>query len=249
MRVYKTGEVARIIGIHSNTVRLYKELGLIPVVKRQPNGYRVFTDFHIDQFKLARLAFQIEVLQNGLRQKTIEMLKISAKGDFDTALSITNEYLELVSIERRNAEEAIEIVKQILSDKADENTRFFKRKEVSNYLGISMDTLRNWEMNGLLTIKRKQNGYRVYTDKDIRYLKIIRSLRCANYSLASILRMLGQLSKNPDIDIKEVLDTPKETEDIITVCDNLITSLSHAENNASKMIAMLQNMKASNYEF
>lgn len=61
--------------------------------------------------------------------------------------------------------------------------------------------------------------------------------------------MLGQLSKNPDIDIKEVLDTPKETEDIITVCDNLITSLSHAENNASKMIAMLQNMKASNYEF
>ena len=70
-----------------------------------------------------------------------------------------------------------------------------------------------------------------------------------NYSLASILRMIGQLSKNPDIDIKEVLDTPKETEDIITVCDNLITSLSHAENNASKMIAMLQNMKASNYEF
>lgn len=127
--------------------------------------------YHIDQFKLARLAFQIEVLQNGLRQKTIEMLKISAKGDFDTALSITNEYLELVSIERRNAEEAIEIVKQILSDKADENMRVFKRKEVSNYLGISMDTLRNWEMNGLLTIKRKQNGYRVYTDKDIRYLK------------------------------------------------------------------------------
>ena len=49
MKVYKTGEVARIIGIHSNTVRLYEELGLIPVVKRQPNGYRVFTDFHIDQ--------------------------------------------------------------------------------------------------------------------------------------------------------------------------------------------------------
>ena len=37
MKVYKTGEVARIIGIHSNTVRLYEELALIPVVKRQPN--------------------------------------------------------------------------------------------------------------------------------------------------------------------------------------------------------------------
>jgi len=42
-----------------------------------------------------------------------------------------------------------------------------KRKEVSEYLNISMDTLRNWEMNGLIQIKRKQNGYRVYTNDDI----------------------------------------------------------------------------------
>ena len=34
-----------------------------------------------------------------------------------------------------------------------------KRKEVSEYLGITMDALRNWETNGLLTVKRKQNGY------------------------------------------------------------------------------------------
>ena len=56
-----------------------------------------------------------------------------------------------------------------------------KRKEVSELLDISMDTLRNWEMNGLLTVRRKDNGYRIYTDKDIQRLKIIRTLRCANY--------------------------------------------------------------------
>lgn len=43
-----------------------------------------------------------------------------------------------------------------------------KRKEVTRYLDISVDALRNWEMNGLLTIKRKQNGYRIYIDADIR---------------------------------------------------------------------------------
>ena len=43
-----------------------------------------------------------------------------------------------------------------------------ERKEVSEYLGISMDALRNWEMNGLLTVKRKENGYRIYTDDDIK---------------------------------------------------------------------------------
>ena len=49
-----------------------------------------------------------------------------------------------------------------------------KQKEVSEYLGITMDSLRNWEMNGLLTVKRRENGYRVYTDEDIQRLKIIR---------------------------------------------------------------------------
>ena len=83
MNTYKTSEVAKIIGIHPNTVRMYEEWGLIPEAKRKPNGYRVFTDFHIEQLRLARIAFQIEVLQNGLRKKIVETVKISSKGDFD----------------------------------------------------------------------------------------------------------------------------------------------------------------------
>ena len=243
MKTYKTAEVAEIIGIHPNTVRLYEELQLIPKPERQPNGYRVFTDFHIEQLRLARLAFQIEVLQNGLRKKMIQMIKISATGDFDTAAALAQEYIIQVREERENAEEAIVIVKQILSGGVKENTYFLKRKEISQYLNISMDTLRNWEMNGLLTVKRRQNGYRVYTDKDINRLKIIRSLRCANYSLEAILHMLQQLSENPNIDIKKALDTPKEDAEIIAVCDKLITSLTTAEENANQIICMLQHMK------
>ena len=70
MNTYITSDVAKIIGIHPNTVRLYEEWGLLPPVERKPNGYRIFTDFHIEQLRLARLAFQIEVLQNGLRKKS-----------------------------------------------------------------------------------------------------------------------------------------------------------------------------------
>ena len=118
-----------------------------------------------------------------------------------------------------------------------------KRKEVSEALDISMDALRNWEMNGLLIVKRKENGYRVYTDEDIRRLKIIRSLRCANYSLEAILRLLQQISKNPNADIRAALNTPKQSDDIISVCDRLIISLSAAEQNAYKILNMLQEMK------
>lgn len=243
MNAYKTAEVAKIIGVHPNTVRLYEELRLIPKPERKTNGYRVFNDYHIEQFRVARLAFQIEILQNGLRKKIIEMVKVSAEGDFDKALKLTNEYLLQVQKERHNAEDSIEIVKEILFGEPQESSLSLKRKEASDYLNISMDAIRNWEMNGLLSVKRRENGYRVYTNSDIKRLKIIRSLRCANYSLEAILRMLNELSSNPNANIKKLLNTPRKDDDIISVCDKLISSLQKAESNAKIIVIKLEDMK------
>ncbi len=243
MNTYTTTDVARIIGIHPNTVRMYEEWGLIPLAERKANGYRIFTDFHIEQLKLARIAFQIEVLQNGLRKKAVEIIKRSAKRDFDNALMLAEEYRSQIQREQRNAEESIVIAEQILSGHATEQTLFLKRKEVSEYLDIPMDTLRNWELNGLLQIKRKQNGYRVYTSDDIERLKMIRTLRLANYSLEAILRMLNALEHNPQADMKQILNTPQADADIVSVCDKLMVSLRAAEENAEKMINIITEMK------
>ena len=134
-------------------------------------------------------------------------------------------------------------MKQLLSGKTQPYTHYLKRKEVSEALNISMVALRNWEMNGLLSVKRKENGYRVYTNDDIQRLKIIRSLRCANYSLEAILRLMRQLDQNPDTDIRATLNTPKQSDEIISVCDKLIVSLSEAEKNAYTILSILQDMK------
>ena len=203
----------------------------------------MFTQFHIAQCKLIRVAFQVELLQNGLRKKIVQMVITAATKDFNKALALTYEYINQIKQEQNNAEEAIVIVKEILNGCIQENTHYLKRKETAKELGISIDTLRNWEMNGLLNIKRKDNGYRVYTFDDIQRLKIIRSLRCANYSLEAILRLLQQLLKNSQIDIKSVLNTPKQSDDIVSVCDELIVSLSSAEQNAYELLDMLQEMK------
>ncbi|WP_297421967.1 MerR family transcriptional regulator [Clostridium sp.] len=241
---YKTAQVAKIIGIHPNTVRLYEELGLIPKPQRLSNGYRVFTDFHIEQFKLARTALKVEVLQSGLRKAIINIIKLSAKGEFRKAIIYTNNYINQIKIEQKNAEEAIEITKKLLSGiEEEEKDIFLTRKQTADYLQVTIDTLRNWEMNGLLSVKRKQNGYRVYTKNDIQLLKIIRSLRCANYSLTAILRMINAISNNSEIDIREVINTPKTDEDIVTVCDKLLTSLSSAEANAGCILEQLKVMK------
>ena len=124
--------------------------------------------------------------------------------------------------------------------------RFSRKKLIilSDALGVSVDSLRNWEQNGLLSVKRKENGYRVYTDEDVKRLKLIRALRCANYSLEAILRLLRQLSENPDVDVRTTLNTPQPSDDIISVCDRLIASLSAAQKNACKVSDILRNMKA-----
>lgn len=242
MSTYKTAEVAAIIGIHPNTVRLYEKLELIPKPERLENGYRVFTDFHIRQCRLIRIAFQVEILQNGLRKTMIQAIKASARGDFDAAITLIRAYLGQIRREKRNAEEAVALVKELLSGGTPKNQQRLTRRQASEALDVSCDALRNRERNGLLTVKRKKNGYRVYTEEDICRLKIVRCLRCANYSLESILRLLRQLSENPDTDILSVLNTPRGSDDIISVCDRLISSLSAAEKNAYKISDMLQEM-------
>lgn len=246
MQQYSTKEVADIIGIHPNTVRLYEASGLITKPLRQKNGYRIFSDLHIMQFKLARAAFQIEVLQNGLRKEVVEIVKVTAAQDFDKALKLTEDYLRHIQKEKQNAEEALLLTKSLLLGEAFPiQQKEFKRKEAALYLGVTIDTLRNWELNGLVEVKRKANGYRVYTMEDMKRLKIIRTLRCANYSLEAILRMLHALSKDPDVDIRQVIDTPnmQDDEEIISVCDKLLSSLDKAEQNAQSMKKGLKQMK------
>lgn len=246
MNTYKTVDVARMIGIHVNTVRLYEKSNLIPKPERLSNGYRVFTDLHIEQFKLARAALQVEVLQNGLRKKAVDIIKASAAGDYETAAELTRQYIEQVDTEKENAEEAIGITRSILSgmDAAGLDTQIvYTRQEAADFLHVTIDTLRNWELNGLLTVKRRKNGYRVYTAEDLQRLKIIRSLRCANYSLSAILRMLRALSDDPDINIREAIDTPTADDDIITACDKLLTSLNAAKENAHFVAGQIEKMK------
>lgn len=257
-KTYKTAQIASMIGIHPNTVRLYESLGLISAPIRLSNGYRVFTELHIEQFRLARTAFQVEVLQNGLRKKMITIIKLSAKLEFEKAIQLTQSYIRQIQTEQRNAEEAIRMAEQLLADPSKEcmaqrndpdqinqidGARVMTRQQVSDYLEITMDTLRNWEMNGLLEVKRKRNGYRIYTESDIMRLKIIRSLRCANYSLSAILRMMNALTEGKPVDLRKMINTPQEDETIISVCDKLLTSLEAARVNAQHLLKQLRSME------
>jgi GntR family transcriptional regulator/MocR family aminotransferase len=55
-RYMRTSDIAKAVGVHPNTVRLYEEWGFLPPIPRSPSGYRQFTQAHLDQMRLARTA-------------------------------------------------------------------------------------------------------------------------------------------------------------------------------------------------
>ncbi len=242
---YSTSQIAKIVGLHPNTVRLYEDWELITKPERKKNGYRIYNDIHIKQFQLARKAFQIEVLQAGLRKRIVNAVKLSAVFRFDEAIELVEEYIRIANQEIEHAKEVAGLC-EMLYQQPQRDDILYNRSQAAKELGLTIDTIRNWEMNGLLTVKRKENGYRVYDSNDLNRLKIIRSLRCANYSLSAILRMLNKLESEmhqSENDILNILNTPDDEDDIVSVCDRLIDSLEKAIKNAYEVILLIKEIK------
>ena len=53
-------------------------------------------------------------------------------------------------------------------------------------LNTTPEAVPNWERNGLITVPRLSNGKRVYGEKELEELRVIRSLRSAHYSINAI---------------------------------------------------------------
>lgn len=242
--IYRTSEVAKIIGLHPNTIRKYEAWGLIPQPQRLPNGYRIYTDFHVDLIKLSRKAFQIELLHSNLRRTMVEVIKAAAKKEFISGHQQLLRYQKIIDDELEKAQKAIEICEELLLHKSNFfSSKAYSRKAVAELLEVSVDALRNWELNGLLQPQRQANGRRYYTSQEVNRIRIIKTLRDAKYSLEAILRMLSELQTNPDISIADTLNHPDEQAEIISVCDQLITSLQIGKKNAQEIGSLLSDLE------
>jgi len=62
--------------------------------------------------------------------------------------------------------------------------------EISRLVGLSQRTIRYYEEIGLLhSVRRIENGKRVYTDRDVRRLKFINRLKVLGLSLAEMVEL------------------------------------------------------------
>lgn len=241
-RHLRTSDIAKAVGVHHNTVRLYEERGYLSPVRRSRSGYRVFTETHLDQMRLARTILTWPY--PGGKKLALDLLYKCAAGDLGGALELAYVGLARVRGERAHAEAAIEFLEQWAQGQAVETLSApVSIGEAARRLGVSVDKLRNWERNGLLDVPRNpRNGYRLFSAAEIGRARVIRMLLQTGYSLMAILRMLHHFDRGETIDLKKALDTPRADEDVYSVADRWLSTLAAVEQRVLDSIAQLQAM-------
>ncbi|QPC84562.1 MerR family transcriptional regulator [Phototrophicus methaneseepsis] len=235
----KTSDIAKEIGVHVNTVRLYESYGFLSSVPRSPSGYRLFTQLHLEQMRLARLALTWPYI--GKKQVIVDLIQCAADGDMGMAMELAYEHLINVRIERTHAEAAIEFLERWAQGQMLDTTQHsLNIGATAQHLGVSVDQLRNWDRSGLIDVPRDPTThYRIYRATEIGRLRVIRILRQSGYSVMAILRMLRQFDTGEKAHLREALDTPGDNEYIETIADRWLTTLKEQEERAQEIIRQI----------
>lgn len=215
---------------------------MIPPVARSESGYRIFTQHHLDCLRLARTIYASEYPGRDLRASGTEVIQCAVQDDWQGALEKAHEHLSAVKEELHRAEAAADVLEH-WAQKAPESQdeKPLAIREVAKMLGVSHDVIRNWERNGLVTIRRNPyNNYRLFARKDIERMQIIRLLSKAGYSHMAILRMFLELDRGKTSNLKQVLDTPRPDEDIFMAADHWLTTLCIQEEMAKEIIRLIE---------
>ena len=135
---YSTQQVARAAGVHPNTVRLYEVWGFLPPIPRAPNGYRLYTEFHIDQMRFARTALHGGWPGRNIRESAVTLVRRSASGDLGGALEMAYRHLALVQAERAQAEGAANLLERWAQGTAiDATAKPLRIKDAAKLLGVT----------------------------------------------------------------------------------------------------------------
>ena len=191
--------------VHPNTVRLYEEWGYLSPVPRTPTGYRQFSQMHVEQMRLARLALngRIRAEGAGARPGAERSGRRPRHGAGGVPVPCARQ------AERAHAEAAVEFLERWAQGHAtDPSVPPLRIQEAARRLSVTPDMLRNWDRNGLLDVPRDpKSGYRMYGAAELGRVRVIRMLRQAGYSLNAILRMLLAFDAGDRANLRRALDT------------------------------------------
>ena len=104
-------------------------------------------------------------------------------------------------------------------------------KQATEATGLSADTLRYYEKEGMIAPKRYGNGYRYYDESDIAVLKNIVVMKYARFTLAEMKSMEELYTREPGSECNEICKR---------ILNAKITELNQAILNYRKIVMLLE---------
>jgi DNA-binding transcriptional MerR regulator len=189
-------DLAKAIGLSTQTVHNYECWGFIPQVERSEKGYRLYTAQHLRAIQVARVV----IIGHGWERARRIMSHVH-EGDLASALAIIDEHSAQIHAERCEVEQTLEILRtsstslQELTKGSGKQSKGLRVGEVAKLAGVRVSAVRFWEEQGLLQPTRdKESKYRLYDDEQVRRLQIVVLLRKSGYDFVAIRAVLEQLT-------------------------------------------------------
>ncbi|MEV3855989.1 TioE family transcriptional regulator [Streptomyces sp. NPDC050095] len=186
----RTVDLARLVGLSTQQIRNYEDLGVLPDVPRTESGYRVFGDVHRE----ALLAYR--VLAEGYGGPVAQRVMRAVRAGDETGALAAVDAAHAAAHEQRCALAATRQALEALAGGGElpPVTGDLRVGELARLIGVRASALRVWEAAGLLAPRRERGtGYRLFGPEDIRDARIIHTLRASHYLFRQIRPVLDEL--------------------------------------------------------
>lgn len=192
VRFYTPAELALEFNVSTTTLRRYEEQGLLPHVARSTGGHRQYASLHRLAFAAIRsmlVGFEIPVVY--------EVMRSVKNGNVTEALWQINQQLHRIQEEKIRVGHVLGMVQQA------QLGSYQKMKtpdgplpigKAAELAGVNTSAIRHWEKEGLIvSIRDKENGYRLYDLTELRKILVISSLRRTVYYVDHLRELLSEL--------------------------------------------------------
>ncbi|CAN5378095.1 MerR family transcriptional regulator [soil metagenome] len=187
----RTAEAARASGYSVQQVRDLERLGVIPPAGRSANGYRGYTQLHVEALEAYR-GLSIAIGPVRARAAMPRLLRQTME---DAAAEIDALHADLAR-ERERLDRARTALGAIQRETTARDTdhEVMSISELSDALGVPTSTLRFWEREGLLRPERVTSlRVRRYGQRAIRDARTTAALRGAGYRIEAVRELLATL--------------------------------------------------------
>jgi len=138
---YRTSEISKAVGVHANTVRLYEEWGFLPPIPRSASGYRQFSEMHLEQMRLARIAYREPYGGRRIRRSARALVRLAATGELEGALILGEKHLARVHSELDQTRAAADYLERWAAGEGGQRQQgtFLQRGKVANLLDVTAE--------------------------------------------------------------------------------------------------------------